>query len=271
MAHISTRPDSEPAYHSSAAFGAAHVFHGFFGRRGGVSEGLYESLNCGIGSRDDPGHVMANRAIVAAAAGTAAQNILTLYQVHGTQCLSVHEGWGLDARPQADAMVTDVPGLGLGILTADCVPVLFYGQNRQGRPVIGAAHAGWKGALAGVIEATLHMMTHDYDAAVAGISAAIGPCIAQPSYEVDAAFQARFVGKDAESAAFFTAGGKAGHAQFDLPGYCALRLQRAGIRQVVRQDCDTYTKEAAYFSYRRATHRREADYGRQISVVMVRK
>jgi len=232
--------------------------HGFLGRRGGVSTGVHSGLNVGWGSDDEREAVAKNRAraVNAVLPGAA---LVTVHQVHSAQVVTVTAPWPDDTRPQADALVTDRPGLLLGILTADCAPVLLADPQAG---VIGAAHAGWKGALAGVTDATIAAM-EALGASRTRIAAAIGPCIAQPSYEVDAAFVAKF----GEANARFFKPGHEGHAQFDLEAYVAMRLQSAGIARVERLSLDTYTDEPRFYSYRRATHRGEADYGRQISVI----
>jgi len=241
------------------------VFHGFFSRKGGQSEGLYAALNCGAGSDDDPEAVIANKEIVRKAAG--AEHLVTLYQVHSAECVVVDAPFE-GTVPEADAMVTDKAGIALGVLTADCAPVLFYGEKADGSPVIGAAHAGWGGAFKGVLAATVEKM-QGLGAELPSIRAAIGPCIAQSSYEVTYEFAERFVEQDDVHERFFKAAQKDGHLMFDLPGYCAARLAQAGVRQVELLDRDTYSDEDHFFSYRRKTHRDEADYGRQISVVCI--
>lgn len=257
-----SRPDSEILRHEIPSWDG--VAHGFFGRRGGVSSGLYESLNCGAGTKDDPANVAANRARVANALGVKPENLLSLYQVHGATCLSVKEAY--QGRPEADALATDIPGLALGILSADCAPVLFYGRKENGAPVIGAAHAGWGGALKGVLESTLLEMKK---LGAVEAKAAIGPCIGKASYEVKQDFAQPFLKEDEESERFFASARKEGHLMFDLSGYCAFRLARAGLRDVTLLDKDTYAHEADYFSFRRTTHRKEADYGRQISAILI--
>lgn len=237
------------------------VPHGFLGRRGGISTGAVASLNVGHGAQDDPLAVAENRRRAAAAVAPSAR-LVTLYQVHSAECVAVADPWPEDARPEADALVTDRPGLVLGILTADCAPVLFADAAAG---VVGAAHAGWKGAIGGVTDATIAAM-EALGARRDRIVAAIGPCIAQPSYEVDATFRDRFLAAGAGNAAFFAAG-RPDHYQFDLEGYVAERLRRAGIAQVARSRVDTYAEEQRYFSFRRATHRGEPSYGRQISLV----
>jgi YfiH family protein len=260
---------SKPLFYEDASFAAAvpGLFHGFFTRRGGVSAGVYTTLNCGPGSNDAAGLVQRNRAIVAQTAGCTPENLLSLYQFHSAECVVARQSWGTD-RPKGDAMVTDVPGLALGVLTADCAPVLFHGQKADSAPVIGAAHAGWGGALKGVLENTAAEMVA-LGAQPASIKAAVGPCIAQASYEVQEAFATPFYAQDEESEKFFKSARKAGHLMFDLAGYCAFRLAKAGVQDVSISDLDTYAHEADFFSYRRTTHRGEADYGRQISVIAI--
>lgn len=235
------------------------VPHGFLGRRGGSSQGAYAGLNVGIGSDDDPTHVAENRRRAAEAVLPGAA-LVTCYQMHSAECVTVTGP--RDDRPQGDALVTDRPGLLLGILTADCAPVLFADAEAG---VIGAAHAGWKGALGGVTDATLAAM-EALGARRERIAAAIGPCIARASYEVDDAFLRRFAADDSANERFF-APGRAGHHQFDLEAYVAHRLAAAGVRRVEALGLDTYADEARFFSFRRATHRCEPGYGRQISLI----
>jgi hypothetical protein len=237
------------------------VAHGFFGRRGGASPPPYDSLNTGSGSGEDEAVLAENRARIVAAVAPGAQ-LLNVYQVHGRDCVIADSGWAHDARPQADAMATATQGLLLGILTADCAPVLLADRVAG---VVGAAHAGWQGALAGVTDATIAAM-ETLGATRANIVAAIGPTIARASYEVDEAFRARFCEADPANERFF-AEGAPGHAQFDLPGYVAHRLAAAAIGRIEIIDHDTYAMENAYYSYRRATHRGEPGYGRQLSVI----
>jgi polyphenol oxidase len=238
------------------------IGHGFFGRTGGVSEGIFESLNCGPGSGDDPAHVAENRRRVREALGAEALN--TLYQVHSANVATVIEAW--TQGPQADGMATSVPGIALGILTADCAPVLFADAEAR---VIGAAHAGWKGALGGVLEATLAAMER-LGAARGRIAAAIGPCISQVNYEVGPEFLARFLAEDDSHADFFVPSDRTGHHHFDLEGFAAARLKRAGVDKVERLAACTYANAAEFFSYRRTTHRGEPDYGREISAIVLR-
>ena len=236
--------------------------HGFLGRRGGVSTGLVAGLNVGLGSGDDEAAVAENRARAAAAVLPGAA-ITACFQVHSADCVTVVEPWSDAQRPQADALATDRPGVLLGIVTADCTPVLFADRAAG---VIGAAHAGWKGAIAGVTDATIAAMTA-LGARREAIVAAIGPTIAQASYEIDAAFRARFVAADSANDRFFAAGERPGHWQFDLPAYVAARLAAAGIGRVENLGLDTYADADRFYSFRRATHRNEPSYGRQLALI----
>lgn len=247
----------------------APVFHAFFGRQGGTSKGVYDSLNVGRGSDDNPENVQANIRIIADQIGLVPEQIVTLHQVHSDICHAAYSPWQTAERPQADALATDKPGLAIGVLTADCAPVLFYGRKADGSPVIGAAHAGWKGAVGGVLDNTVRKML-DLGADIASLRACIGPCIAQGSYEVTESFLAPFEQEDPANERFFKAGQKAGHMMFDLPGYCAARLARNGLKNVFIKDLDTYFNEEDFYSYRRATHRAEKDYGRQISLIYIK-
>jgi YfiH family protein len=235
------------------------IAHGFFGRGGGVSTGLYESLNCGPGSRDTPQAVAENRARAAAALAPHS-SLVTLSQIHSPFAHIVGPDWDFQRQLQGDGLATDRPGIMLGILTADCAPVLFADAGAR---VIGAAHAGWKGALGGVLEATLAAMealgAHRED-----IAAAIGPCISQANYEVGPEFRAHFA-----QGHFFTASQTQGHFRFDLEGYVAHRLALAGVTDVARLRLCTYPPENGFFSFRRTTHRGEADYGREISAIVL--
>jgi polyphenol oxidase len=237
------------------------IAHGFFGRRGGVSTGEVASLNCGLGSGDDPALIAENRRRVADSVlpGGALTGV---YQVHGNRCVIVDGDSEPTARPEADAVATCTPGILLGILTADCVPVLFADRDAG---VVGAAHAGWKGALAGVTDATLAAM-ESLGATRANISAAIGPCIARASYEVDDGFVQRFTTDDPANERFFAAA-KPGHAMFDIAAYVAARLAAAGVVRIAIGGQDTYAEADDYFSYRRACHKNENSYGRQLSVI----
>ena len=239
------------------------VRHGFCGRRGGVSVGACAGRNCGPGSGGEGGDsaaaVAENRARAVAAVAPGAR-MVSVYQVHSAVCIEAGD-WADDDRPEADALVTNRPGFVLGILTADCAPVLLADAQAG---VIGAAHAGWKGAFGGVCEATVAAMVK-LGAARERIVAAVGPCIAQESYEVDEAFRARFAGADAGYTAFFTAG-RPGHWQFDLPGFVTARLATSGVR-AGWVGADTYAEPDRFFSFRRATHRGEPAYGRQLSLI----
>lgn len=252
-----------------------HIFddeaigHGFFGKQGGVSRGIYDSLNCGIGSQDEPEAVRENRRLVAKELGVRREWLLTLRQVHSNVCVDVNNLWE-GVGPEADAMVTDQPGFMLGVLTADCAPVLMSGRTAGGKPVIGAAHAGWKGALGGVLESTVKAMAAK-GVAPEKIHAAIGPCIGLESYEVTADFCLPFVDHNEGSAAFFFPRKQnPDKFLFDLAGYCAWRLKGAGVHHVSVKGIDTCFNEEDYFSFRRATHRGEPDYGRQASVIVIR-
>lgn len=244
---------------------AANVRHGFFTRAGGASDGLYAGLNCGIGSRDDTTVVMRNRARVAAHLGSAFPDVVTLYQVHSGDALEVSGPIAREQLPKADAVVSRTPGLAIGVLTADCTPVLFADAAAG---VVAAAHAGWRGAAGGVLESTLATMER-LGAHRSRIAAAIGPTISQASYEVGEDFAAAVRAADIESLSFFAPGPASGKYLFDLPGYVAHRLSRAGLTDVERQTPCTYRNESNFFSFRRATHREEADYGRQISAIVV--
>ncbi len=240
----------------------AGIPHAFLGRRGGISTGIYAGLNAGLGSRDDPAAVAENRRRAADAVLPGA-TLVTLHQVHSALAVEAVPGPDAD-RPHADALVTATPGLLLGILTADCVPVLLADRAAG---VVGAAHAGWKGALGGVIAATVAAMA-GLGADPRRISAAIGPCIGRASYEVDDGFLARFLGDDPENERFFL-DGRAGHHQFDIESYVTQRLALAGVRRVEALGLDTYADPDRFYSYRRATHRGEPDYGREIALIAV--
>jgi len=238
--------------------------HGFCGRRGGVSTGDHAGLNVGWGSEDDPAAIAENRARAVAAVLPGA-TLTCAYQFHSPEVVTVTEPWADNDRPRADALVTDRPGVLLGILTADCAPVLFHDPLAG---VVGAAHAGWKGALAGVTDATIAAM-EALGARRADIAAVVGPCIAQKSYEVDDAFERRFVETHPTNARFFRAG-RAGHSWFDLEGYVAERLRAAGVGTVAMLGEDTYAQADRFFSFRRATHRGEPGYGREIALIGLR-
>jgi YfiH family protein len=237
--------------------------HGFLGRRGGVSTGELAGLNVGYGSHDDREAIAGNRRLAVAALLPEAE-LATVHQIHSAEALHVQRAWPQDQRPRADAMVTDTPNLLLGILTADCAPVLFADHRAV---VVGAAHAGWRGALAGVTDATIAAMER-LGARRENIHAAVGPCIGQPSYEVDEAFRARFLDHDPDNARFFVPG-DAGKPHFDLEAYVVHRLLAVGIDEVEALNFDTYSDADRFYSYRRSTHRGEADYGRQLSAIAI--
>jgi YfiH family protein len=239
------------------------VAHGFFGRQGGHSRGIFASLNCGLGSGDDRETVLRNREVVAKALGGREPQIVTTHQVHSAEAVVVTKPWPHDERPKVDGMVTKVPGLILGSLTADCGPVLFS-DHRAG--VIGCAHAGWKGALTGVTDSTVLKM-EELGAKRENIVAVLGPTISKAAYEVGPEFIQRFVDASAGNKIYFTDSVKKGHYMFDLPAYLSVRMKSFGIGTVI--DCGrcTYTRAEEYFSYRRATHAHEQDYGRQIAAI----
>jgi YfiH family protein len=237
--------------------------HGFFGRRGGMSVGELAGLNVGYGSHDDREAIAGNRRLAVAALLPDAE-LATVHQIHSAEVVIADEAWPQDQRPRADAMVTDRPNLLLGILTADCAPVLFADHKAV---VVGAAHAGWRGALAGVTDATIEAM-ESLGARRENIHAAVGPCIGQPSYEVDETFRERFVHADPDNARFFVAG-VAGKPHFDLEAYIVHRLVAAEIDEIEALNLDTYGAPDRFYSYRRATHQGEADYGRQLSAIAI--
>lgn len=244
------------------AQGLESVPHGFAGRRGGVSTGIHAGLNVGLGSADEREAVLRNRDLARDALLPGA-TLVTVHQVHSPDVVTVAGGIAESDRPAADAMVTDRPGLVLGILTADCVPVLFADAEAG---VVGAAHAGWKGAIGGVTDRTIEAMVA-LGADRSRIACAIGPCIGRLSYEVTDDFAAHFAQADAANERFFTPGGRAGHCQFDIAAYVAARLAGAGIGRIAMLDEDTYSQPDRFYSYRRSCHRSESDYGRQISMI----
>jgi polyphenol oxidase len=243
----------------------AGIRHGFFTRAGGVSEGIYASLNGGIGSRDDPAKVAENRARMAAALGVRAEHLLTAYQTHSADVVAIGAPWSRETRPRADAIVTRRPGLAIGVTTADCGPVLLADPQAG---VIGAAHAGWRGALHGVLEAAIKAM-EELGARRARMMAALGPMIRQPNYEVGPEFIARFAAADGANHGFFMPSGRAGHARFDLAGYIAARLRRHGIDRIEDLGRCTYGSPGEFFSYRGSTHRGEPDYGRHVNAIVL--
>lgn len=239
------------------------VRHAFFTRRGGVSEGVYASLNGGLGSSDEPAHVLENRRRMAEQLGLPPAALVSVHQVHSPDVVVVEHPFPRDARPRADGMVTTRPGLALAVTTADCGPVLFADPEAG---VAGACHAGWRGAFTGVLEATLETMER-LGARRERIIAVLGPTIGRDAYEVGPEFAAEFQSKDGANARFFRPSARAGHAMFDLPGYIVARLAAAGVGEYVDLALCTYSDEDSFFSYRRATHRGEPDYGRLISAV----
>jgi polyphenol oxidase len=241
------------------------VAHGFFTRVGGISQGVYASLNGGVGSRDAPEAVTENRARIAAAVGAAPERLAVPYQLHSPDAVAITEPWLHGARPRCDALVTATPGLALGVTGADCGMILFADQRAR---VIGAAHAGWKGALTGVIEATVTAM-EGLGARRADIVAALGPCIGPRSYEVGPEFVAAFADAGDNVVRYFTPSHRDGHSMFNLNAYIAERAERAGVGRFEDLGLDTYADDRRFFSYRRATHRKEPDYGRLLSVIVI--
>ena len=238
------------------------IRHGFFTRAGGVSNGCYESLNAGVGSNDAPAHVAENRARMAAAVGVAPERLISAYQIHSPAVVIAEAPWDTTARPKADAIVTRVAKLAIAVSTADCGPILFADAQAG---VIGAAHAGWRGALSGVAEATIAAMER-CGADRSRIVAALGPMIRQPSYEVGSEFVTRFLNADADNAVFFLPSSREGHAMFDLAGFIRDRLEAAGVLMIDDLGLDTYSDER-FFSYRRSVHRGETDYGRHVHAI----
>jgi hypothetical protein len=241
------------------------IRHGFFTRAGGVSKGIYAGLNCGPGSADDPGHVATNRSRAAGHLGATHPDIVTLYQVHGATAICVDGPVPIDDRPKADAVVTRTRGLAVGVLTADCAPVLFADPNAR---VVAAAHAGWRGAVGGILEATIAEMQRQ-GAQRKHIVAAVGPTINQVSYEVSPEFEADLNKHSPDNGRFFTRSHPDARPHFDLPGYVQNRLLAAGLGLVERHSPCTYANESLFFSYRRSQHLGAADYGRQISAIVV--
>jgi YfiH family protein len=241
------------------------IRHGFFTREGGVSTGIFASLNCGLGSRDHPENVRENRARIANAMGVAPSSLVTAYQVHGTTAIQVEVPWLPEGRPKADALVTDKPGIAIAVGIADCAPVLFADAEAR---VIAAAHAGWRGAFDGILESAVEAM-ESRGARRERIVAAIGPTISRTAYEVGPEFIERFQTADIANRRFFYPAEKPGHAFFDLPGYAGTRLRRLKLAAVANLDRCTYTYEERFFSYRRSVHRGEADYGRHLAAIVL--
>jgi polyphenol oxidase len=263
---------SLPVHHAANLAALPGIAHGFFSARGGVSEGLYAGLNCGPGSKDDPAKVAENRALVTAALAPGlfpAAQLVTLAQIHSPIVHVVGADWpdlrNREGRAEGDAMATATPGMILGIQTADCGPVLLADARAR---VIGAAHAGWKGALGGVLEAAIAAM-EGLGAHKGDIAAAIGPCISQGNYEVGWEMRDRFLELGLRNRKFFVPSGQEGHYRFDLEGYAAHRLEAAGIGNIEKMGLCTYPPENGFFSYRRTTHRGEPDYGREISAIVL--
>src|SRR5499427_318252 len=242
------------------------VKHAFFTRRGGVSSGSFQSLNCGFGAGDEPDSVTRNREIAMARLGLPADRLATCYQIHSASVVIVESPWPREAAPRADGMVTRVPDIALGILTADCAPILIHDPFVS---VIGAAHGGWRGALAGIVENTVERM-EALGSVRSRIRAGIGPCIAQSSYEVGPEFPQQFLAEEAASACYFAPAAQPGHFMFDLPGYIEHRLARAGIAIVERSGHDTVAEDDRFFSYRRACLRGEPAYGRGLSAIVLK-
>jgi polyphenol oxidase len=256
---------SAPSFLTAESLRVPGVAHGFFTRLGGISEGVYASLNGGVGSRDAPEAVTDNRTRIAAALGLAPERLAVPFQVHSPDAVAITELWPPSARPQSDALVTATPGLALGVTGADCGMILFADQRAR---VIGAAHAGWKGALTCVVEATVRAM-EGLGAKRSNIVAALGPCIGPRSYEVGAEFVAAFANAGENTGRYFKPSRRDGHSMFNLNTYIAERAARAGVGRFEDLGLDTYSDEHRFFSYRRATHRKEPDYGRLLSVIVM--
>ncbi len=250
---------------TSPALSRAGIRHAFFTREGGVSTGVYASLNGGIGSNDDPAAVAENRRRMAAHLDVLPANFLSLHQIHSAIAVDVNEPWPVSERPQADAMVTVKPGIALGVGAADCGPILFADP---GVGVVGAAHSGWKGAIGGVLEATIEAMERK-GAQRSRMIVALGPMLGPENYEVGPEFRAQFLADDAGNARFFRPGPRETHPFFDLPGYISARLERAGIGEIDKLNLCTYADPQRFFSYRRKTHLNEPDYGRLIAAIRV--
>jgi YfiH family protein len=240
--------------------------HGFFTRMGGVSGGIYQSLNCGLKTDDKPANVHANRAKAAGALDLSPEQLVIAKQVHGIKTVQVKKPWSHEHAPEADAIVTAERGIGLGILTADCAPVLFAAKKER---IIGAAHAGWRGAVGGILESTVEEMKK-MGAKAENIEAAIGPCIGPNSYEVKNDFRDPFLAQDSSNEVFFKPSPRPGHLLFDLPGYVAGRLHLLGIKKVYDVRQDTLTGGSTFFSNRRAFLKSEKGFGLQLSVIAIK-
>jgi len=250
---------------TAATLALSGIRHGFFTRQGGVSAGVYASLNGGLGSNDQAENVAENRARMAASLGVEPDRLLTAFQMHSPDVAVAETLWSPNARPRADAIVTRTPGLAIGVSTADCGPILLADPKAR---VIGAAHAGWRGALAGVAEAAIAAM-EKLGADRGRIRAALGPMIRQDNYEVGPDLIARFAAEDYASGRFFKPAARDGHALFDLAGYIGARLSHAGIGQIEDLGLCTYADVARFFSFRRTTHRGEPDYGRHVNAIVL--
>ena len=251
--------------HASSLSALDGVRHAFFTREGGMSGGIYASLNSGVGSNDDPGHVAENRARMAQALGVDAARLITAYQIHSPHVVVADEPWSVETRPRADAIVTRTPGLAIGVSTADCGPLLFADPQTR---VIGAAHAGWRGAFSGVIEGTIAAM-ETLGADRDRISVALGPLIRKDNYEVSQSFVDEFLRADGTYARFFMPAARDGHAMFDLPGFIASRLVQSGIGRFEDIGICTYADPDRFYSYRRSVHRAEPDYGRHVNAIVL--
>lgn len=244
-----------------------NVRHGFFTRSRGVSTGLYASLNCGFGAGDDEAAVRRNRDLAVSEIEMPPENLVTVRQAHTAEVVEATKPWPVEAAPEADALVTKVPRLVLGILTADCAPVLFADPKAR---IVAAAHAGWRGALGGVLDNTVTAI-EKLGGKRRDILVGIGPCIMQRSYEVGEDLHTAFLEDDDDNHMFFASGPRPGHYLFDLPGYIAKRLVRVGVTEVMPTPCDTFREETRFFSHRRATRRNEAAYGRMLSVIALER
>jgi YfiH family protein len=249
--------------HASSLSALDGIRHAFFTREGGVSRGIYASLNSGVGSQDDAAHVAENRARMAKALGVETDRLITAFQIHSPQVVIADRPWNVEDRPRADAIVTKTPGLAIGVSTADCGPLLFADAQAG---VIGAAHAGWRGAFTGVIEATIAAM-ETLGADRSRMTVALGPLIRQQNYEVSETFVDEFLRKDESHAEFFAPAARRGHAMFDLPGFIASRVARNGIERFEDLGICTYSDPDRFYSYRRSTHRGEPDYGRHVNAI----
>ncbi len=256
-------PGAHPIPLTAAQLDAPGIRHGFFTRQGGVSSGVYTSLNGGTGSNDNPDDVGENRARMVAVLGIPAHNLMVPYQIHSADALTLDIPWPLHKRPRCDGLATATRGIGLGVTGADCGMILFADSEAQ---VIGACHAGWKGALTGILEHTLVAM-EKLGASRPAIRAVLGPTIGPASYEVGAEFVARFKAADASYASFFAPSLRQGHSMFDLPAFIEMRLRNAAVGSFINLALDTYADPERFFSYRRSVHRNEPDYGRLISAI----